>query len=346
MKRLARYILGALPLILAASCSEDLDPVINSDPTAPVLTSPAAGSSLVLTAEEAATELVFAYEKTDYGFSAAATYIAQMDLQGNEFAAPLEIATSTLSELSVTYAAFNQKLLAKGLVPGEESAIELRIKSTINSSVADEFSEVIDMQVTPYEVALEYPRLYLPGDYQGWDPANENTIIYSVKSDNVYEGFIHVLGGSGEFKVNEGPNWDVNYGDDGGDGTLEENGENIIADGVGTFKLTVDLAAKTYTLGAPLYWGIIGDATPGGWDASTPMEFDADENILTVTVDLGTGVMKFRANDAWDYNYGDEDLDGVLEPGGADIPVEEAGNYIITLDFKVPGEVSYALVKN
>ncbi|AWW32340.1 DUF5116 domain-containing protein [Echinicola strongylocentroti] len=346
MKRLTKYILGALPLILAASCSEDLDPVINSDPTAPVLMSPASGSSLVLMAEEAEKELVVVYEKADYGFSAAATYTAQLDLQGNEFAAPLEVATSTSSEMLVTYAAFNQKLLAKGLVPGEESAIVLRIKSTINSAVADEFSEVIDMLVTPYEVALEYPRLYLPGGYQGWDPANENTVIYSVESDNVYEGFIHVLGDSGEFKVNEGPNWDVNYGDDGGDGTLEENGENIIADGVGTFKLTVDLTAKTYTLGEPLYWGIIGDATPSGWDASTPMAFDADENLLTVTADLGTGVMKFRANDAWDHNYGDDDLDGVLEPGGADIPVEEAGNYTITLDFKVPGEVSYTLVKN
>ncbi|GGF29882.1 hypothetical protein GCM10011339_17630 [Echinicola rosea] len=308
--------------------------------------SPASGSSLVLTAEEAEKELVVAYEKADYGFSAAATYTAQMDMDGNEFAEPVEIATSSTSEMMLTYGAFNQKLLAKGLVPGEESAIALRIKSTINSAVADEFSEVINMQVTPYEVALEYPRVYLPGEYQGWDPANENTVIYAVESDNVYEGFIHVLGGSGAFKVNEGPNWDVNYGDDGADGTLEENGENIIADGVGTFQLTVDLAAKTYMLGNPLYWGIIGDATPGGWDASTPMEFDADENLLIVTADLSTGVMKFRANDAWDHNYGDDDLDGICEPGGADIPVEEAGNYTITLDFKVPGEVSYTLVKN
>ncbi|AGA79087.1 hypothetical protein Echvi_2848 [Echinicola vietnamensis DSM 17526] len=346
MKKLATYILGGLSILLVGACSEDLDPVIKSDPTPPVLMSPASGTSLVLTAEEGAEELVFAYEKTDYGFPAAATYTAQLDFPENDFAEPMDLASSAAAEMMLTYEAFNQKLLAKGLLPGEEASIALRIKSTINKSVMDKFSEVIQMQVTPYEVALEYPRLYLPGDYQGWDPANENTVIYSVKSDNVYEGFIHVLGGSGEFKINEMPNWDVNYGDDGADGTLEENGENIKAEGVGTFKLTVDLAAKTYTLGNPLYWGIIGDATPGGWDASTPMEFDAAENLLTITVDLGVGVMKFRANDAWDNNFGDDDLDGILEPGGGDIPVEEAGNYTITLDFKVPGEVSYTLMKN
>lgn len=63
MKKLATYILGGLSILLVGACSEDLDPVIKSDPTPPVLMSPASGTSLVLTAEEGAEELVFAYEK-------------------------------------------------------------------------------------------------------------------------------------------------------------------------------------------------------------------------------------------------------------------------------------------
>ncbi|MBD8487187.1 SusE domain-containing protein [Echinicola sp. CAU 1574] len=346
MKEYAQYMTLMLSMVIAWSCTEELDPVISSDPAAPVLMSPQSGTSVILTAEDELEELVFEYEQADYGFSAATTYMVQMDFVGNDFSEPSDVISSTSNKAMISYADFNQKLLAKGLVPMEEMMVEMRIKATINENVADEFSETITMSVTPYEVALEYPRIYIPGDYQGWNPANENTIIYSVKSDNVYEGFIHVLGGSGEFKVNEMPNWDVNYGDDGADGTLDAGGANLKATGIGTFKLTVDLNAKTYTLGAPLYWGIIGDATAGGWDSSTPLEFNADENILMLTTDLTVGAMKFRANDAWDNNYGDDEVDGVLEAGGSDIAISEAGNYTITMDFKVPGKVSYTLVKN
>ncbi|GGZ14525.1 hypothetical protein GCM10007049_03000 [Echinicola pacifica] len=346
MKLTIKNIFLLCCLAFAGACTDDLDPVIKSDPTAPVLNSPASGTSIVLTAEAEMQELVFAYDKADYGFSAAALYTVEMDLPGNSFAEPVELATSSTDEVLITYGQLNQKLLAKGLATDQAQDVEVRIKSVINANVATEYSEVITMSLTPYEVALEYPRLYLPGEYQGWKPENENTIIYSIKSDNIYAGYVHILGGSGEFKINEGPNWDVNYGDDGADGTMESGGANIKATGVGTFLLTVNLNAKTYTMGAPLYWGIIGDATPGSWDASTPMEFNADENVLTLTTDLKVGALKFRANDAWDNNFGDSDLDGVLEAGGDNIPVEEAGNYTIIMDFRVPGQTTYSLEKN
>lgn len=328
------------------SCSEDLDPVISSDPQSPVLMSPESGTSLVLTAEEETKEVIFEYQEADYGFSAATGYTVQMDLVGNGFAEPVDVINSTSNRAILTYADLNQKLLSRGLMPDEETTVEMRIKAFLNDNISDEFSETITMSLTPYEVALQYPKMYVPGDYQGWNPANENTILYSVKSDNVYEGFVHLITGNGEFKVNEGPNWDVNYGDDGADGILDAGGANMKVDAKGTYMLTVNLNDKTYSIGAPLYWGIIGDATAGGWDSSTPMEFDADENILTLNADLSVGNMKFRANDAWDNNYGDSDGDGILDAGGSDIAVTEAGNYTITMDFKVPGEVSYTLVKN
>ncbi len=328
------------------SCSEDLDPVISSDPQSPVLMSPESGTSLVLTAEEETKEVIFEYQEADYGFSAATRYTVQMDLVGNGFAESVDVINSTSNKAILTYADLNQKLLSRGLMPNEGTTVEMRIKAFLNDNVSDEFSETITMSLTPYEVALQYPKMYVPGDYQGWNPANENTILYSVKSNNVYEGFVHLITGNGEFKVNEGPNWDVNYGDDGADGILDAGGANLKVDAKGTYKLTVNLNDKTYSIGAPLYWGIIGDATTGGWDSSTPMEYNADENILTLTTALSVGNMKFRANDAWDNNYGDDEGDGELEAGGSDIAILEAGNYTITMDFKVPGEVSYTLVKN
>jgi hypothetical protein len=42
--------------------------------------------------------------------------------------------------------------------------------------------------------------------------------------------------------------------------------------------------------------------------------------------------MKFRFNEDWGVNYGDDGANGSLEPGGANIAVSVAGIYYITLD--------------
>ena len=49
---------------------------------------------------------------------------------------------------------------------------------------------------------------------------------------------------------------------------------------------------------------------------------------------------------AWDWNYGDEGPDGTLEPGGANIPIEESGNYTIILDLTSPRNYTYELTLN
>jgi hypothetical protein len=42
--------------------------------------------------------------------------------------------------------------------------------------------------------------------------------------------------------------------------------------------------------------------------------------------------MKFRFNEDWGVNYGDNDTNGSLEPGGANIPIPNPGTYFVTLD--------------
>ena len=75
------------------------------------------------------------------------------------------------------------------------------------------------------------------------------------------------------------------------------------------------------------------------------MTYDTATKTWTVTLNLNAGKIKFRANDAWDLNYGDNDFDGSLEEGGADIPVAAAGNYTITLNLEVAG-YAYEIKKN
>lgn len=79
--------------------------------------------------------------------------------------------------------------------------------------------------------------------------------------------------------------------------------------------------------------GIIGSATDAGWDASTPMEQDADNpNIWTIQITLMDGAAKFRADDAWTINWGSTQFPiGTGELNGPDIPII-GGNYFVTFN--------------
>ncbi|MAT55495.1 MAG: hypothetical protein CMN32_13545 [Saprospirales bacterium] len=179
-----------------------------------------------------------------------------------------------------------------------------------------------------------YPRIYVPGGYQGWDPANPATVMTSPNSDNNYEGYFWFDAGT-EFKFTEMPNWDVNWGDDGADGTLEANGANISVAEDGFYKINVNLNDHTYTI-EKTQWGLIGSATANGWDSDQNMTYDPAEGAWVITTSLVAGEVKFRANDDWALNYGDSGADAILERDGDNIAIPSDGTYTIKLYLDKP----------
>jgi CubicO group peptidase (beta-lactamase class C family) len=106
-----------------------------------------------------------------------------------------------------------------------------------------------------------------------------------------------------------------------------------------------DLHAKKL----PASWGIIGDATAIGWQAITPdIPFQEDPKNkrywLIRNINLVKGEFKFRYNNDWFINYGDNDGDHVLDEYGANIKTD-SGVYNITLDFTIDGKPSYIISK-
>src|SRR4051812_7579468 len=90
------------------------------------------------------------------------------------------------------------------------------------------------------------------------------------------------------------------------------------------------IAQDTYTT-----VGIIGTATPHGWDASTPMRLasSSDAHQWTITLQLTQGEAKFRANDNWTVNWGGFSFpSGTGVRDGANIQVPATSYYTVTFN--------------
>ncbi|RAJ18175.1 RagB/SusD family nutrient uptake outer membrane protein [Olleya aquimaris] len=96
-------------------------------------------------------------------------------------------------------------------------------------------------------------------------------------------------------------------------------------------KFATDINELNNALGTQSDWGIVGDGTPNGWGGPDTEMFQTASNQYALYADLTDGFLKFRFNEDWGNNYGDNGNDGTLEPGGDNIPVT-AGTYYITLD--------------
>lgn len=210
----------------------------------------------------------------------------------------------------------------------------LRTTSALVHKFYPDAKSGLKISPVPNKSPKEYPVIYVPGSYQGWDPANPETVVASVLSDGNYEGYFYFPANT-EFKFADGPTWDVNYGDDGADGTLDAGGANIAVADEGMYKVNLNMNDLTYTI-VKTDWGIIGSATPGAWDSDTDMIWNAETGMLEAVIDLVAGEIKFRANDGWDINLGDDGADGILEYGGANMPIAENGTYIVNLKLGAP----------
>lgn len=351
-KLLIIFVLG----IFLSSCLVDdevRDPIVELL-GAPNLTAPA---NITLAEENASTVLTgFSWTEADFGYQAAINYTLQVDKAGNNFATPYTLYSTSNLEARMTVAELNNKLLTYGLPGDWTSDIELQLVASVSDKVDAQTSGKVAAKVTTYDVVVEYPKLYMPGSYQrpqDWDAGNETTVVYSVQDNGRYQGYFWFPDETTEFKFTQVPAWEEDYTigdpDAGGQtGTLQIGGwggNNIkVTTGAGYYLIKADLNAKTYT-SLKTSWGLIGSATPNAWDSDQDMTFDVTTKIWSVTLNLTAGDIKFRANDGWDLNYGDDGPDGKLEEGGANIAIESAGNYTIMLDLS--GAIyTYTVKKN
>ena len=186
----------------------------------------------------------------------------------------------------------------------------------------------INMEEGSYEISLAIEKLYTPGGANSWSQVDSDCLF---TTDYVnYAGYAHVS----EFKFTSAPNWDgINYGfADEGKLSTDGGAGNITAPAPGFCFVQANIASLTYSISAPVTtYGLIGGATPGGWDASTALTPSANEMVWEGDVAMKGGEYKFRANDAWDINLGGS-LDNLTQDGSNLMFSEAEGTYHVVLD--------------
>jgi len=186
----------------------------------------------------------------------------------------------------------------------------------------------LDMNNLSYSVGK--PVLYMKGDANGWDGYD-----YLSGEDGVkFTGFMYL--NQNGFKFTTASDWSgTGYGAN--FDTAPDAANIVITEPAGYYQVDVDLSEKTYTLTPITSIGIIGSASPNGWESDVDMTYvpynkDTKEvngywEVKNIT--LSAGEIKFRANDGWAISWGGE-LDNLTTKNGGNITVE-AGTYDIKL---------------
>jgi hypothetical protein len=345
---------------LFMSCTKDEERAVLKLP-ASITGYSASADNIVLSPDNDSTSVVtLSWNAPDYGFHAATTYTLLIDVPadtsganawGNAIKVLVPPNTTRKSWLGTD---FNKLMNQLGLPFGAASSVVVLLKSDVNQSTGVSTSvptlnSVLTLSVTPYKVVLIFPKLYIAGDFitPQWTQQDlPGYILASVRSDNLYEGYINFTAVDNSFKLCTLPSWNgINYGWGGTATTISGDGSagNCYFNGPAYCKVNVDVTALTVSY-TPTQWTIAGDFN--GWDvAANPMTFDPATNLWTATgVSLTEGSgFKFVGDPGWATNFGVDDK-GNLAYNGGNIIAAKTGTFTVTLDLSGgAGNYSYSV---
>lgn len=374
MKKIFKLSSIAFLLVATLACEND-DQTIVQATGGPELLTPTDGNIYALSIEnENAEATTLVWNHASYDEQTMANYSVEIATAGTEFATIIDgltgdeitaeaPATTTTNRFAVwTVDLLNTIAINTGIEPFTEGELEIRIKSSLGANTElVEYSNIVKIKVTPYvAIEPETPVLFLVGSPQGyyglseWTPTTAMEMRYiGDGTTKVFEAYVKVAAGNGFKFISEQADWgDLtgNYGTIGGaqNGNLENSGGSgdikvAETDGDGLYYIQVDIDNLTYKA-VKMNWGIIGDATAGGWNDETPMTYDFATNKYSLDATLSTGGMKFRSsntgnfiyNDAWKFNVGVSDPTVTYNGGAGNFPIA-GGSYTLGLIINFDG---------
>lgn len=345
MKNTIKFLFAFLAFAGFMSCEdEDNFRYLEESGEFAILT-PSAGTSIVLDPNlQNNPSITLSWRAANFGSPTEVEYNVEFAKSGDEFANPVIAATTTGTNITWNVLEFNNAVVGAGLTPFSQEGLEIRVKATVGSTGSlPVYSNVITILVTPFSTDL--PQIAVPGNHQGWNPPTAPRLASSAFGETDYEGYVWLDGGykfvapdaSGAF------NWgNTDWGDDGSfSGVLVESGESDCQATAGYYRVQANTTTLTYTTTSTV-WGIVGAATPGGWDNSTPLNYNQESKKWEGIVSLSAGEFKFRANNAWAINLGGDPTS--MSQDGSNLSVNAAGTYLVKLDLSTPRKYTYELI--
>jgi len=181
----------------------------------------------------------------------------------------------------------------------------------------------------------------------GWEPTLATPMsLYEEGSKSKFESFEYIAATGGGFKfIPTNIDWTDAFGKGATPGTLlqGENVDNLEVTQDDFYRIRMDAVGLTYEV-LKVKMGLIGDATPGGWDKDTDMTLVGAKGsyLWKATLNLVPGNLKFRANNDWAINFGGTVDNITLD--GPDIAIAAAGTYTVELDL-TPGAYKAVIQK-
>jgi hypothetical protein len=272
-------------------------------------------------------------------------YIIEAAAPDTEFASPIEARkVRNMNSVSLTNAQLNAIAFQTGIPVDTAGDLELRIKSIITDAasglVLERISTTVTINVTTYLTVLDLSTTWgvVGSAANNWG-ATPDLPFFKTDVAGVLTAYVNLI--AGEFKFRENNDWANNYGSNSSTGgAITSGGGNLTTTG-GSYKIVLDLNNLTYSIES-FSLGIVGGAY-NNWGATPDfmLEYDQYSDVFRGIVTLIDGEMKFRMNNDWGTNYGDNGADGTLEDGSANIVVT-AGIYIATVNLK---DLTYSLEK-
>ena len=360
--KITKYLVSmaaALGMIAGCYKPEMIQVSAPEDVVAPVLA--AVEGPIEITADNMANGSVeFKWSLADYGVKTQVSYAVEVASASAKATLASGITADTTAmqanELStkVAYEALNQILFNDlELADGVATKVSFTVIASVGEYPAVRSNSIeVSCKVTAAEKV--YPTLTVAGSYayNSWTPGKGQFVFDFDGNDAKYSGmidfgedvsalnfkFVGSAWGENEFSV---PSGEAQAPEAAELPLVAGGGDNIAAYTTHRFvSLTLDKATpkviKNFSFNQI---GVIGDFN--GWGEDVVMQFNAAKQKFYADVDFpADGGFKFRADGAWDLNWGVKD--GILEVNGDNIPVT-AGKYRVYVNMNNPAEMTYEL---
>jgi len=367
MKKISILIL-AIGLTCLYSCKKDETKAVLTNFTPAQVLTPITGSKYILLKENK-DSILFTYTWTAATYNltdlAKPTYTLQMDTAGGDFSKPKVLYTTTDNlAFPITVGAMNDIILS--IYKGQADSVatfQFRVAASlvVNSPAANNASEPVILEITPYSDIVVVTPIYLLGSATsvGWDntKALEMTHIGEGGQFAIVEHLTPVTDAYIKFIADLGqwaPQWGTDASGTSEGGVLVYRPTESVPDPPaipapaveGDYWIMADTANLVYEVAwtsSQLY--LVGAATTAGWDNTKGIPFDkVSPGIFTITTTLTAGGMKFlEVLGQWAPQWG-TDASGTGNfgpliyrptesvPDPAEVPSPGSGTYTITVN--------------